>query len=58
MLKLAKHACAIVIVAAAAAAAAAGAPVAAHADTPSFSYTHLAVTCTPQANVGPNSQPR
>jgi hypothetical protein len=56
MLKLAKHAGAIVIVAAAAAAA--GAPVAAHADTPSFSYTHLAVTYTTQEGDGSIAQPR
>ena len=39
MLKLAKHAVAIIVVVAAA-----SAPVAAHAEVPSFSYTHLVVT--------------
>jgi hypothetical protein len=43
MLKLAKHAVAIVVVAAAAIA-----PVAARAEIPSFSYTHVVVTNTVQ----------
>ena len=43
MLKLAKHAVAIIVVVAAA-----SAPVAAHADLPSFSYTHVVVTNTVQ----------
>ncbi len=43
MLKLAKHAVAIVVVLAAA-----SAPVAAHAEVPSFSFTHVVVTYTTQ----------
>ncbi len=54
MLKLAKHAVAIVVVVLAA-----GAPVAAHAETPTFSYTHLSVTNTVQNDVSPTAgQPR
>jgi hypothetical protein len=54
MLKLAKHAVAIVVVAAAA-----SAPVAAHADLRSFSYTHVAVTNTIQNDVDATAvQPR
>jgi hypothetical protein len=43
MLKLAKHAVAIVVVISAA-----SAPVAAHAEAPSFNYTHVVVTHTVQ----------
>jgi hypothetical protein len=54
MLKLAKHAVAIVVVVAAA-----SAPVAAHAEILSFSYTHVAVTHTIQNDVGSTDvQPR
>jgi hypothetical protein len=52
MLNLAKHAVAIVVVAAA------SAPVAAHAEVPSFSYTHLVVTHNVQADVDPPAHPR
>ena len=52
--KLAKHAVAIVVVVAAA-----SAPVAAHAEILSFSYTHVAVTHTIQNDVGSTDvQPR
>ena len=47
MFKLAKHAVAIVVVVAAA-----SAPVAAHAETLSFNYTHVAVTHTVQDDRG------
>jgi hypothetical protein len=47
MVKLAKHAVAIAVVIAAA-----SAPVAAHAEIPSFSYTHLVVTHTVQDDKG------
>jgi type VI protein secretion system component Hcp len=47
MLKLAKHAVAIVVVVAAA-----SAPVAAHAETLSLNYTHVAVTHTVQEDRG------
>ena len=54
MLKLAKRAVAIVVVVAAV-----SAPVAAHAEIPSFSYTHVAVTHTIQNDVGSTDvQPR
>ena len=53
MLKLAKHAVAIIVVVAAA-----SAPVAAHAEVPSFSYTQVVVTHTIQADVDPPAQPR
>jgi hypothetical protein len=57
MLKLAKHAGAIVIVVVVAATTA-GAPVAARAETPSLSFTHLAVTYTTQDADGTVAQPR
>jgi type VI protein secretion system component Hcp len=47
MLKLAKHAVAIVVVVAAA-----SAPVAAHAEVLSFNYTHVVVTHTVQNDDG------
>ena len=54
MLKLAKHAVAIVVVAAAA-----SAPVAAHAESLSLNYTHIAVTHTVQDDRGSTAeQPR
>ena len=53
MLKLAKHAVAILVVAAAA-----SAPVAAHAETPSFSFTQLEMTHSIQNQVEQPGQPR
>jgi hypothetical protein len=54
MLKLAKHVVVVVVVAAAA-----SAPVAAQAKTPSFNFTHVAVTYTPQGDDSPTpAKPR
>lgn len=53
MLKLAKHAVAIVVVIAAA-----SVPVAARAEIPSFSYTKVVVTHTIQDDIAPPADPR
>jgi hypothetical protein len=47
MLKLAKHVVVVIVVAVAT-----SAPVVAHAQTPSFNFTHMAVTYTAQSNDG------
>ena len=53
MLKLAKHAVAIVVVLAAATA-----PVAAQAEVPSFNYTHVVLAYSTQEYHAPPAEPR